>query len=204
MSETTSTRDLLLEAAISIIETEGESHIRVDRVVEAAGFTKPVLYHHFADRDDLIVAAQTERYSRALRSGLEQVARAVSLCRTQEEFLDLMREWITSFGTAAGVERRKVRIEVLGSAVSRPRLHESVIEADRKVQDQVADLLGVAKARGWLKVDFPVGELSVWFFGLVLGRHLAESDTARGEIKVWDQITEFVFMSMILGVHPSS
>ena len=44
MGDARGNREKILEAAISIIETEGETGVRVDRVVEAAGFTKPVLY----------------------------------------------------------------------------------------------------------------------------------------------------------------
>ena len=64
------TRDKILEAAIAIIEVEGEAGVRVDRVVETAGFTKPVLYHHFDDREDLVIAAQGERYRRSFDDAL--------------------------------------------------------------------------------------------------------------------------------------
>ena len=47
MTTDLSTRDRLIQAAISIIETEGEAGVRVDQVAALAGFTKPVLYAHF-------------------------------------------------------------------------------------------------------------------------------------------------------------
>ena len=53
MENSLTTRQRLLEAAISIIETHGEGAIRVDQVAELAGFTKPVLYSYFKNREEL-------------------------------------------------------------------------------------------------------------------------------------------------------
>ena len=66
MENTLTTYERLLEAAISIIESQGEGAIRVDQVAELAGFTKPVLYSYFKNREDLIVTAQGVRFIRAL------------------------------------------------------------------------------------------------------------------------------------------
>jgi AcrR family transcriptional regulator len=54
-------RERVLQAAIAIVEAEGEAPLRVDRVADMAGNTKPVTYHHFGDREGLIIAVQIER-----------------------------------------------------------------------------------------------------------------------------------------------
>ena len=77
MENTLTTRERLLEAAIAIIETQGEGAIRVDQVAELAGFTKPVLYSYFKNREEVIATAQGERYIRALELGRADVDAAV-------------------------------------------------------------------------------------------------------------------------------
>ena len=192
-------RERVLQAAIAIVEAEGEAPLRVDRVADMAGYTKPVIYHHFGDREGLIIAVQIERYRQGLQTGLAEVGAALHSCESLEDFVGIIRKWIASFGTPEGLERRRIRMEVLGSAISRPRLRESVIAANREHMAIVGSLFELARDRGWLAVDFPVNDLAVWFTGTVLGRHLAETDPDFFDPSVHDRITDLVLVSMFAG-----
>lgn len=193
------TRERLIDSAISIIENEGEAAIRVDRVSEMAGFTKPVLYHHFGDREGLVVEAQIERFRRVMDVGLAETADAVERATTAAEVARAMTAWFTSFGTADGVMRRRFRIEVLGSAVSRPSLRNKVIEVHRHQAAVLASLLAIIKERGWMAVDANPHDLAMWWIGLVLSRHLAEMDPDCFDTTQWDHVTEQTVRWMILG-----
>lgn len=195
-----STKDRLIQAAISIIEAEGEVGIRVDRVAELAGFTKPVLYHHFADREAIIAAAQAERFRRSLASGPSRVAEVMDNISTPQAFFEVMRGWMQSFASKDGEERRKFRIEVLGSAVSRPELLRSVIEANRAYLSEFAMLIRLAQAHGWIRNDVNAKDFAQWWVGLVLSRHLVEIDKEEFSTESWDAITESVMRSVIIGL----
>jgi TetR/AcrR family transcriptional regulator, transcriptional repressor for nem operon len=58
----TSSRDKLLDAALSVIRTRGYSATTVDDICVAAGVSKGAFFHHFASKEDLAVAA-AERWS---------------------------------------------------------------------------------------------------------------------------------------------
>lgn len=192
-----STRDRLLEAAISVISAEGEGAIRVDRVAELAGFTKPVLYHYFDDREGLIAAAQAERFRRSLDIGLVGVIEEAEKATTAEEYLEVTLRWLKSLLGPDGEERRKFRIEVLGSAVSRPALLANVIEVSRVQADRFAVHLRIAESRGWLKPDVRLDELARWWTGVILSRHVFEIDKERYSPTGWDKTTEFVMRAML-------
>lgn len=196
-TSSTSTRDKILEAAIAIIEVSGESEIRVDQVVEAAGFTKPVLYHHFEDRDGLIVAAQAERYRRSMQYGLEEILVGVRGCTSSEQFLEIFAGWFGAFSATEGERRRQLRIEVLGSAVSRPKLQERVRQANRIQIEQLSEVITIARDRGWLVPDVSAESVSAWWTGLILSRYLAEMDPESVDPRGWDALTTFVLRSMI-------
>jgi len=51
---TIDTRAALLDAAIEVIETSGESGFRIDAVLERVGVASMAIYHHFGSRDDLV------------------------------------------------------------------------------------------------------------------------------------------------------
>lgn len=197
MSEVLSTRERLLEATISIIEDEGEDGVRVDRVAEIAGFTKPVVYHHFADREALVVAALTERYYRSLSYSMDDLKFAAARCRTVEQYSDLLRETLMGFGTPEGVHRRQLRIEALGAAVSRPELQASLIEANRRQIEAFAEVLRIGREEGWLRTDIDPSDLSAWWTGLILGRHIVEIDAEKYDPKIWSEITDWVIQRMM-------
>lgn len=90
-------------------------------------------------------------------------------------------------------------MEVLGSAVSRPRLRESVIAANRDYMVSLGRMFAIARDRGWLALDFPPTELAMWFTGVVLGRHLAETDPVFFDPTVQDRVTDLVLVAMFTG-----
>ena len=197
MENPLTTRERLLEAAISIIETQGEGAIRVDQVAELAGFTKPVLYTYFKNRDDLIVAAQGERYLRALELGRSDVEDAVRKCSNANEFFLVMKKWVSSFSGSDGELRRRFRIEVLGSAISRESLQEKLREANRRQAQDLGALLAIAQERQWLTLDAEPQDLSMWWTGLVLSRYLIEMDAEYHDTAAWDAITMNTMRSII-------
>lgn len=186
------TRERLLEAAIAVIEAEGEVGVRVDQIATTAGVTKPVLYHHFGDREGLIVAAQAERFRRALRFGLAEVAAGAERCQSAADFAALVAAWVRSFGTVDGIQRRRMRIEVLGSAVSRPALHASVQAAADDHTSELAAIIQFAQERGWVSTQFSAATHAAWWTGLVLSRHLVETEPQRHDVDQWDGLTEHV------------
>ena len=189
MEKSVSTRERLIEAAISIIETEGEGAVRVDQVADRAGFTKPVLYHHFENREDIIVAAHTERYARALRYQMKETKAAAEECKTAAQFAQLMKKWIMSFATEEGEARRRIRIEALGSAVAHETLHASLIEANRQHMTELSEILKIAQYRGWLTEKYKAKDLAAWWVGLALSRYLAEIDKEFFDVQSWDDMT---------------
>jgi AcrR family transcriptional regulator len=191
------TRQKIIEATIAAIESHGEAAIRVDAVVKAAGFTKPVLYHHFADREGLIAAAQAERFRRTLEPGIEAATALIDAAASSEDFLAAMRNLLKVFASPEGKERRRFRIEVLGAATSRPALMMSIVTASREYIDMFEMPLRIAEARGWLKPGVPVRDFAQWWVGLVLSRHLFEIDSEGLNESSWDALTDRVMCLII-------
>lgn len=190
MSTADDTRSKIIEATIAVIEADGEAAVRVDAVVRAAGYTKPVLYHHFGDREGVIAAAQAERFRRSLEIGIDGATALVEAASSPDEFLAAMRALLKNYASPEGRERRRFRIEVLGAAASRPALMTSVVEASRVHIDKFEMPLRIAEARGWLKAGVPVRDFAQWWVGLVLSRYLFEIDPEGFSEASWDALTD--------------
>lgn len=188
MSETPGTRERLLEATIEVIGKHGEVAVKVDAIAEAARITKPSLYHFFGDRDGLIIAAQAERLRRSTRFGLPALTDQARACTEKSQYTELIRGAILSFSTPAGRERRRVRMEVFGSAVSRPALQAVVNQVMLEAADELATIFEIGHERGWITSPAPSRSLALWWYGTVLGRHLAES-IDDFDTDDWDEIT---------------
>ena len=74
-----------------------------------------------------------------------------------------------------------------------------MIASNREYMTIVGNLFDFARERGWLAVDHPGHDLAVWFTGVVLGRHLAETDPAFFDASVYDEVTDRVLVAMITG-----
>lgn len=62
------TRDILLNAALQVLEEEGEAHFSTRSVCAIAKVTAPTLYHHFGSADGLLSAAIAEAFAQFLES----------------------------------------------------------------------------------------------------------------------------------------
>jgi AcrR family transcriptional regulator len=180
-----STRDRLIEAAISIIEADGEAGVRVDQVAARAGFTKPVLYHHFTDKDVVIVEAQAERYRRSLEIASRGVIAAISQVTSREEFDARLEEAIASFAHPESQRQRSIRHEVIGSAVSRPELREAVAHANRMYVSGLATEVDRWRQEGWINPRFSSQELAEWWAVQVHGHYFVEADRGDRESNGW-------------------
>ena len=62
------TRTLLVEAALTVLEEDGEAQFTTRAVCAIAKVTAPTLYHHFGTADGLLSAAMTEAFTQLLAS----------------------------------------------------------------------------------------------------------------------------------------
>jgi AcrR family transcriptional regulator len=191
-------RERILEAAISIIETEGETGVRVDRVVEAAGFTKPVLYHHFADREDLLVQAQGERYRRSFDDALIDLA-VFKDAENQEVFLDRVSIALAGFTSPEGRRRRRMRAEIVGASVGRPQLHDAITEANRQFVASFGDFLTRARREGLVSPRRDPRDIAAWWLSVVAGRYVIDVDADRLNEEEWIDMILSMIRSLLAG-----
>ncbi|WP_433827871.1 TetR/AcrR family transcriptional regulator [Actinoplanes sp. CA-015351] len=70
-----SRRDEILEIAVGLFASRGYHGVSMDDIGSAAGVTGPALYHHFAGKEAMLVAALIPVSESLLEGGQERVAR---------------------------------------------------------------------------------------------------------------------------------
>lgn len=195
VSVRSTTRDLLIEAAIEIMDREGEAGLRVDTVTEKVGVTKPSLYHFFGDREGLVSAAYAEMYRRSLIHGLREFHDAIMMSASPEEYRDILLRTAGQFTDEGGVHRRAVRTMVLGSAVTRPVLREAIVAINREEVDLLGRAFEVGVRRGWTPFVHDPRTVAYWWWGMINGRHLVEIDD-QVDASGWDAVN----LAAVVGV----
>lgn len=173
MSEVTGPRERILEVTLAILDSEGEGGLKIDTVAETAHVAKQSIYHHFHDREGLIIAAQAERYRRGMAFGAQSILDAVLRCVDADDFFRV----IVGAGILAvrdGAERRRDRIHSLGSASARPELQLAIRAAHHAAIVDVERILAFGQTRGWVKTTHSAATLSEAWFSIITGFHVSE------------------------------
>jgi AcrR family transcriptional regulator len=196
MPEEQSTRTQILEATIALLKGGGESAVKVGLVAEELGIAAPSLYHHFANRSELIRAAYVEWYWQCLRiDGATPELAAVA--ETQEQYEATLRASIMWSYQASRHEARSVRMAVLGAAQNDPLLASEINSVNRNFLDGVAKSVRYGQKKGWVRSNIDPLALAYWTHGQIIGRVVAEMDDGAVDFKAWDQISiESIFAAI--------
>lgn len=165
----------ILAAASEIIETSGEASLRVQEVIDMAGVQAPVLYRHFGNREGLVQSVLLARFISELTDEAQMFAVLAGQARSKEEFRAHFEQLIGAAADPSRFERRRTRLEVLGSAMSRPELTELITGVQGSNYSQVADAIVVAQERGWARSDVDPGAFVAWALSAMLGLAAVEN-----------------------------
>ena len=191
------TRSRILNAAIEMMETGGESSMRLGAIAEGLGIKEPSIYHHFKNRTELVNAAYVEWYWQCLKTDIPVDAMMV-LVDSKEDYVRAIRksmEWSYQPGRH---HARSIRLSVLGAAQRNPELAVAVNDINKKFLATIADAVAVAQQKGWLRTDLDPMATAYWLHGQIIGRVVAEMDPGQVDFAEWDKVSFEAVLGLIL------
>lgn len=201
MADAPGTRERILATTIELIDAEGEGGLRLDRVAELAQVAKQSVYNLFGDREGLIIAAHTEQYRRIL-TGLDYMVDGLIDCVTVDDFAKLILT-VASMATVFGTKARRLRIQALGAAVTRPALQDAIREVHQASSLAVAKVVLFGQKRGWVTTTYSHVVISDYWFSTITGYHIAEHYAAPGDVRaVGDAAVDGLSLLMFGRVYP--
>jgi AcrR family transcriptional regulator len=181
-----------------MIEQRGEAGLRVQELARVVGVGVTSIYRLFDIRDGLIVAAQTERYISVLMRDLDRFATGAAACRSQDDLVALINETLAELTSDAFVGQRMLRMNVVGSAQSRPELAEALRRAQAEFDTGLAGVLEPLQQRGWLRADADLDALAPWLAGILLSRTLIEFGQPPLTGHGWNEITRRAVLAVMI------
>jgi AcrR family transcriptional regulator len=197
--ESASSRERILERAIEVIEQGGEVAIRTNTIAEECGVTAPILYRAFTNREGLVIAAQAERYRRSTAVAVQYLVSYIENASSRAELRQNIAAALEFIFSAERAEARRLRAEVIGSAVSRPELRAAVAATDLDYARQVAQAYGVAVESGWVAASVDIRGVALWAQGVINSRVTIEFNGDPNVAAAWDGLTKSAILAAIFG-----
>jgi len=182
------TRSRILNAAIEMMETGGESSVRLSAIAEALGIREPSIYHHFTNRTELINAAYVEWYWQCLKTEFSVEAMMV-LVETKEDYVRAVRKSMEWSYQPERHHARSIRLSVLGAAQRNAELAIAINDINKRFLATIADAALVAQQKGWLRQDIDPMATAYWLHGQIIGRAVAEMDPGHVDLAQWDKVS---------------
>lgn len=172
VNDAAETRRRILDETIKVIEAEGDPAVRVAKVAHAAGVTQGMVTYHFRTRSRLIAEAHAERFASTMNDDIAVATEAVKAITTREQTADLIANLTRAVVSTVRAEARRVRISVLGYAVTEKELAEQITLIQTRLFDEFTTVFEIAQQRGLIRADVApralVTLVSAYSLGLVL------------------------------------
>jgi AcrR family transcriptional regulator len=192
-----STRSRILNAAIAMMETGGESSVRLSAIAEGLGIKEPSIYHHFTNRTELVNAAYVEWYWQCLKTEIPVEAMMV-LVDSKEDYVRAVRKSMEWSYRPERHHARAIRVSVLGAAQRNPDLAIAINDINKKFLATIADATSVAQQKGWLRADLDPMATAYWLHGQIIGRTVAEMDPGHVDLAEWDKVSFEAVLGVLL------
>ena len=192
-----STRSRILNAAIEMMESGGESSVRLSAIAEGLGIKEPSIYHHFANRTALVNTAYIEWYWQCLKTDIP-VEAMMALVDSREDYIRAFRKSMEWSYQPERHHARAIRLSVLGAAQRNPELAVVINDINRKFLATIADSVLVAQQKGWLRTDLDPMASAYWLHGQIIGRAVAEMDPGHIDLTKCDKVSFDAVLGLML------
>lgn len=185
------------------MDENGETSIRIDRVLADSGASRGSLYHFFGSREGLVKAALVERFVRSITRDFVHVAEGAANATTAADLVTLVDRELERLGSAAMKEERRRRMNALGAAVYRPEVIAEIAAIQGQLLDGADETMAKIQRQGLAARGINPRAFTLWMLGVLLGRYLLDLDGDPSLEASWVAIARTGFLA-VLGIDPSS
>lgn len=182
------TRERVLAIVLEQLETGGEAAVRIDEVRTRSGVSIGSIYHHFGDRDGLIVAGQLRRFARYAQAEITALSEMVERSVNLDQFRRAIRQLTLKSRSTVREEERWGRIGVLGSSIGRVELQSEIRSIQTRLTDEFQSHVAQGQARGFFRDDLDARAIAVFVEAYTLGFALNDLDQHGVDEKDWERV----------------
>ncbi len=192
------TIDTVVVAAANILAEQGEGKVRIQELSTATGVSIGSIYHHFGNREGLILAAYVDTFTKGFRRDLETLVTwldSISDITQLTQDTNNLRELINQHW---GENLALHRVSILGSIMGRPALQAALTKVQTELIDRLAVSIERLQALGFIKNNLSARAVSINGLGMIIGRAISEVDATPVADEEWNQVV----LEMLSGLIP--
>ena len=164
----------ILGVTLELLERDGESGFRLEDLMQRTGISKSSIYLHFGDRDGLLAAAFSKKFSEIVQeslSGLELLLNNVSDPRSMRDALQAATAFVTS---PDRFKNRLDRAVIIAGTRGRAAFADELAKAQTALTDRMMVLLLDAQERGLVRLRHSPRTVAQMIQAVTFGRIVAE------------------------------
>lgn len=164
------TKQKLIDTALALLEDHQPYELTLEMVLQASGVSSGSLYHHFNDFPDLIDHALVATYAQLADLQIRGMQEALDASSNVHEYERNIHQLIALTAEAGSEQIRITRALIVAQGAGREEMREMLTVEQNRLTDALADIIGVAKARGWIQPDQDPRVLSTFVQAYSMGR----------------------------------
>jgi AcrR family transcriptional regulator len=170
------TRRRIIDAAAQLAASSGDEAVRILDVASTAQVSTGALYHHFANREDLLAAVHLERYRGSMPADLAFMDSLVDIAADARALRAGLLELTRVVNRSDRSVVRRNRAATIGLSLHQPAVAAALAVEQRHTTETMAAALGRAQARGFLHPSVDPTAAALMFQAIALGLVLADVD----------------------------
>ena len=163
-----------MEFAAKELDEVGAVQFNLDRVIEKSGISRGSIYHHFGDREGLIVAVEISEIVQILTSGNERMRRLFTESQSGDEIIHGIETAIRAGIHGRGRNYRRRRIASLATAQHSPAIARALADVQVSETDYWVETLRIGTEKGLIHPYEPVVGTADVIQSLLVGRILVD------------------------------
>lgn len=192
------TRTRLVDLAVTALERGGEQAVKIRDVAGALGLSVGAVYHHFASREELIVAARLAQFEGAVLGDVAAVRAAVE----QSNTVAALRERMHALNRAAhGADRapfRRLRAEVVGVARHNRGLAEALSKVQAERTAELVEVATLARDKGLTRSDLDPLAVATFLQAVSLGLVLDDvNEDTPDDREAWHRFADHIYEGLL-------
>ena len=191
------TRSLLLAAALDELKVNGELGLRIESVLQAANASFSSLYHHFGNREGLILAAQIEMLQAPISRDGAIFADLVREVNSTDDLIEWLKKGVAMTHSQATAIERAQQLAIYSAAEMKPELAAAISVANQQLTSQLAGLFSDLRGRGIFESKFSDELIAQFVQTLVLGQVVVERDSTPTDKAVWHEAVLVSLLSLL-------
>ena len=172
--------DQVLDETTRLLDTVGETGLRIEELIATTGISKSSLYQHFTDRDGLIAAARARQFEEIVNESIEGIKQLMASVTTRESVRNSLHAATVFTQNIARNADRIQRVAIIAGTIGRPTFAKQLTGAQTRLTDALTSLVSTARENGVITPTHPDRTIAMFIQAYTFGRVLSSFDSKRG------------------------